>query len=213
VPLAERAGTVALLTNWVIRTALRQMQKWSALGVEPDVSINLSAMDLLDPELESSIMHHSRAFGVRPQRIELEITESAVMRETAAVIATMERLRRHGFRFAIDDFGTGYSSLSYLRGFPFDKLKIDRAFVHGIEHNGDQRRLLKGIVELAHALDLSTVAEGAETAGEVELLTEMQVDQIQGYFFCKPAAAPEAMKAARTLDRGLLNLPTSGQVA
>jgi EAL domain-containing protein (putative c-di-GMP-specific phosphodiesterase class I) len=133
----------------------------------------------------------------------LELTESLFAGGSPQKLKqTLEALKATGVCLAIDDFGTGYSSLSYLRGFPFDKLKIDRAFVHGIETDPDQRRLLKGIVELAHALGLRTVAEGAETAGEVALLTDMRVDEIQGYYFSRPAAAREAMKTIQELNRG-----------
>ena len=211
VPLAERAGTVALLTNWVIRTALRQMQEWRAQGFEPHVSINLSALDLLDPELERSIMHHSRSYGVRPPRIMFEITESAVMRETRAVIATMERLRRHGFRFSIDDFGTGYSSLAQFKHLPVDEIKIDRSFVAELRPGADDAAIVRSTVELGHNLGVQVVAEGVETAEAWRLLLALGCDLAQGYLVSPPLAAAEVLSRLRSLNERLRSADTATQ--
>jgi diguanylate cyclase (GGDEF)-like protein len=211
VPLAERAGTVALLTNWVIRTALRQMQKWSALGVEPHVSINLSALDLLDPDLEPSIMQHTRAFGVRPQRIVFEITESAVMREPAAVIATMERLRRQGFRFSIDDFGTGYSSLAQFKHLPVDEIKIDRSFIADLKPDAADAAIVRSTVDLGHNLGVQVVAEGVETAEAWRMLLAIGCDLAQGYLVSPPVTAAEVPQRLRSLNERLQTADTATQ--
>ena len=211
VPLAERAGTVALLTNWVIRAALRQMREWSAVGFEPDVSINLSAIDLLDPELESSILHHTRTFGVRPNRIVFEITESAVMRETRTVIATMERLRRHGFRFSIDDFGTGYSSLAQFKHLPVDEIKIDKSFVAELRPDADEAAIVRSTVELGHNLGVQVVAEGVETAEAWRVLLELGCDLAQGYLVSPPLAVVEVLPRLRSLNEKLQTADTPTQ--
>jgi EAL domain-containing protein (putative c-di-GMP-specific phosphodiesterase class I) len=203
VPLAERAGTMALLTNWVIRAAFRQLHEWSALGVELDLSINLSALDLLDPELEPSIMHHSRAFGVRPQRIMFEITESAVMRETRGVIATMERLRHHGFRFSIDDYGTGYSSLAQFKRLPVDEIKIDKSFVAELRPEADDAAIVRSTVELGHSLGVQVVAEGVETAEAWRVLLALGCDLAQGYLVSPPLPAAAVLPRLRSLNERL----------
>jgi len=211
VPLAERAGTVALLTNWVIRAALGQMQQWRTAGVELDVSINLSATDLLDPELEPSIVHHTRAFGVRPKRIVFEITESAVMRETRAVIATMERLRRHGFRFSVDDFGTGYSSLAQFKRLPVDEIKIDRSFVAELKPGADDAAIVRSTIELGHNLGVEVVAEGVETADAWRLLRELGCDLAQGYLISPPLLPADVLPRLRSMNERLLTADTATQ--
>jgi diguanylate cyclase (GGDEF)-like protein len=211
VPLAERAGTVALLTNWVIRAALSQMQQWGEAGFEPDVSINLSAVDLADPELEQSILRHTRTFGVRPGRIVFEITESAVMRDTRSVITTMERLRKHGFRFSVDDFGTGYSSLAQFRNLPFDEIKIDKSFVMDLRPDSDDAAIVRSTIDLGHNLGVKVVAEGVETADGWRLLQALGCDLAQGYLISKPLPADEVVPRLKSLNDALLAADTATQ--
>lgn len=211
VPLAERAGTVALLTNWVIRAALRQMQQWSEIGFEPDISINLSAVDLADPELERSILQHTRTFGIRPQRIVFEITESAVMRETRSVIVAMERLRKHGFRFSVDDFGTGYSSLAQFKQLPVDEIKIDKSFVIDLKAGSDDEAIVRSTIDLGHNLGVKVVAEGVETAEGWRLLLALGCDMAQGYLISAPLPAADVVSRLKSLNDALLAADTATQ--
>lgn len=211
VPLAERAGTVALLTNWVIKAALRQMQQWSESGFEPDVSINLSAADLADRELERSILDHTRTFGVRPDRIVFEITESAVMRETRSVIVAMERLRKHGFRFSVDDFGTGYSSLAQFKQLPVDEIKIDKSFVMELQPDSDDAAIVRATIDLGHNLGVKVVAEGVETAEGWRLLLSMGCDLAQGYLVSPPLPADEVVARLASLNDALMPAETATQ--
>jgi diguanylate cyclase len=211
VPLAERAGTIALLTNWVIKAALRQLQEWGDSGFEPDISINLSAVDLADPELEQSILHHARSYGIRPQRIVFEITESAVMRETGSVIVTMERLRKHGFRFSVDDFGTGYSSLAQFKQLPVDEIKIDKSFVMDLKPDSDDAVIVRSTIDLGHNLGVKVVAEGVETAEGWRQLLALGCDLAQGYLISPPLPAAEVIPLLRSLNDGLLAADTATQ--
>jgi diguanylate cyclase (GGDEF)-like protein len=211
VPLAERAGTVALLTNWVIKAAFRQMQQWMEIGFEPDVSINLSAADLADRELEQSILHHTRTFGVRPDRIVFEITESAVMRDTRSVIVAMERLRKHGFRFSVDDFGTGYSSLAQFKHLPVDEIKIDKSFVMELRPDSDDAAIVRATIDLGHNLGVKVVAEGVETPEAWRLLVAMGCDLAQGYLISPPLPADEVVARLVSLNDALVAAETATQ--
>jgi EAL domain-containing protein (putative c-di-GMP-specific phosphodiesterase class I) len=187
------------------------MQQWSESGFEPDISINLSAVDLADPELEQSILRHTRTFGVRPGRIVFEITESAVMRETRSVIVTMERLRKHGFRFSVDDFGTGYSSLAQFRNLPFDEIKIDKSFVMDLRPDSDDAAIVRSTIDLGHNLGVKVVAEGVETADGWRLLQALGCDLAQGYLISKPLPADEVVPRLKLLNDALLAADTATQ--
>jgi EAL domain-containing protein (putative c-di-GMP-specific phosphodiesterase class I) len=148
---------------------------------------------------------------VRPQRIVFEITESAVMRETRAVIATMERLRRHGFRFSIDDFGTGYSSLAQFKHLPVDEIKIDRSFVAELRPGADDAAIVRSTVELGHNLGVQVVAEGVETADAWRVLRELGCDLAQGYLVSPPLTTGEVLPRLRSLNERLLTADTATQ--
>jgi diguanylate cyclase (GGDEF)-like protein len=160
VPLAERAGSIILLTSWVLKTAHEQMRAWNAQGIDLDVSINLSAADLSDPELPELVRGRLRGAGVHANRLVLEITESAVMRETTRAVRMMEELRHDGVRFSIDDFGTGYSSLAQLKRLPVDEIKIDKSFVLDLNRHTDDAVIVRSTIELGHSLGVKVVAEG-----------------------------------------------------
>jgi diguanylate cyclase (GGDEF)-like protein len=204
IPLAERTGNITLVTNWVIRAALRQMQEWREIGFELDVSINLSASDLIDPELELTILHHAREFGVRPQRLTFEITESAVMRETEHVVVTMQRLRKHGFRFSVDDFGTGYSSLAQFKRLPVDEIKIDKSFVKDLEPGSHDAVIVRSTIDLGHNLGVKTVAEGVETPTAWRVLLGLGCDLAQGEIVSMPLPAAEVPARVKQLNEGLV---------
>lgn len=211
VPLAERAGNVALLTNWVIQAAMRQMQQWSASGFEPDVSINLSAADLADGELEQSILSHARVYRILPQRIVFEITESAVMREAHCVVGAMKRLRKHGFRFSVDDFGTGYSSLAQFKQLPVDEIKIDRSFIMDLEPDSDDAVIVRSTIDLGHNLGVQVVGEGVETAAAWRMLLALGCDLAQGYLISPPLPAVEVVPRLQSLNERLNAADTATQ--
>jgi EAL domain-containing protein (putative c-di-GMP-specific phosphodiesterase class I) len=201
IPIAESVGLIDDLGQWMLRESCQQAKLWLDEGWDGQISVNVSVAQIRKVDFEREVEAVLKETNLPACRLCLELTGSLFAGGSPQKLKrVLEALKALGVGLAIDDFGTGYSSLSYLRGFPFDKLKIDRAFVHGIENDAGQRHLLTGIVEFAHALDLRTVAEGAETAGEVALLMEIRVDEIQGYYFSRPLAAGEAMKAAHELN-------------
>jgi diguanylate cyclase (GGDEF)-like protein len=198
IPIAESNGFIADIGRWVIRESCKQAKEWLDEGRDfARVSVNVSVAEMRDAGFAQGIADALAETGLPAQHLCLELTESLFAgqsgRRVQDVLAALKAL---GVTLAIDDFGTGYSSLAYLLGLPFDTLKIDRAFVRGIAAEDGRRRLLRGIIELAHALGLATVAEGAETQGEIDVLRAFGVDQVQGFIFGRPLPAKEAAAAA-----------------
>jgi diguanylate cyclase (GGDEF)-like protein len=190
IPVAEQCGLIDMLGLWVLQTACRQVRQWTdtELG-DMRLAINLSASQFLDPDIVAKIDHALRGNGLSPSRLEIELTETAAMTDAKRTHRTLEALRRMGVRTAIDDFGTGYSSLSYLKTLPFDKIKIDRAFVTGVERSRTSAAICRSIIELAHGLDITVIAEGAERHEEVNFLSSMGCGLFQGYYFSRPVTA------------------------
>jgi EAL domain-containing protein (putative c-di-GMP-specific phosphodiesterase class I) len=184
VPLAERTGGSRHLTRWVLGAAIRQLGEWRREGLELELAVNLSAPDLLDPELTDAILALLRKHRVDPTALILEITESAVMRDPAAAVRTMQLLRIAGVRFSIDDFGTGHSSLSQLSVLPVDELKIDRSFIAQAE--GGAVTIVTSTIELGHSMGLKVVAEGVEEEAAWNLLRRLGCDYAQGYLISRP---------------------------
>jgi diguanylate cyclase (GGDEF)-like protein len=211
VPLAERAGSIILLTSWVLKTAHEQMRAWNTQGIDLDVSINLSAADLSDPELPELVRGRLRGAGVHANRLVLEITESAVMRETTRAVRMMEELRHDGVRFSIDDFGTGYSSLAQLKRLPVDEIKIDKSFVLDLNRHTDDAVIVRSTIELGHSLGVKVVAEGVETAESWELLRQMGCDMAQGFFISAPLPGKEIAQWVRSLNTKLQSAETPTQ--
>lgn len=189
VPLAERTGGCRALSSWVLRTAIRQLAAWNRAGLQLDVAVNLSAPDLLDPDLSDTILALLREERAEATALILEITESAVMREPRVAARTMQLLRIAGVRFSIDDFGTGHSSLSLLSSLPLDELKIDRSFI--APDDPGQVTILTSTIELGHSLGLKVVAEGVEDAAAWNLLRRLGCDYAQGFLVSKPRPAVE----------------------
>jgi EAL domain-containing protein (putative c-di-GMP-specific phosphodiesterase class I) len=201
VPIAESNGLICDLGHWILLESCRQAKTWIDQGFEVrKISVNVSVAQIRQIGFEREVENILRETRLPPSILCLELTES-LFADTALrrVRDVLERLKGIGVKLAIDDFGTGYSSLSYLDGLPFDELKIDRAFVNGIGTNASKHPLLKGMIELSHALDLSVVAEGAETEEEVSVLREMGADRVQGYVFSKPVAAAEVPAAVQLI--------------
>lgn len=194
IPVAEQTGLIITIGDWVIAQAFQQLKVWQSLAqVKNDFSIavNLSAKQFQHPDFIKNIQQNLQEAGIEAKFIELEITESLLINDIETSIRIMHQLKDLGFKLSIDDFGTGYSSLSYLKQFPIDKLKIDRAFVMDIESNNDDKVLAKTIVDLAHNLKLSVIAEGVENQQQLTIIEELGAEEIQGFYFSKPKPAAE----------------------
>jgi len=188
VPLAEATGGSRRLTSWVLKAAIGQMGQWREAGLEVDVAVNLSAPDILDPELGDEILYLLRSRRVEPTSLLLEITESAVMRDPHLAARNMQLLRVAGVRFAIDDFGTGHSSLSQLNMLPVDELKIDRSFISHARLGSDAATIVTSTIELGHRMSLDVVAEGVEEPEAWNLLRQLGCDFAQGFLISRPLA-------------------------
>ena len=201
VPLAESTGGSRQLTNWVLAAAIRQMGEWRRQRLELDLAVNLSAPDILDPDLSDEILRLLRRERVDSTSLLLEITESAVMRDPQVAVRNMQWLRVAGIRFAIDDFGTGHSSLSQLSVLPVDELKIDRSFMSP----GDPGAvtIVTSTIELGHSMGLKVVAEGVEDAAAWNLLRRLGCDFAQGYLISPPLAPAQVPDFVRQANQVL----------
>jgi EAL domain-containing protein (putative c-di-GMP-specific phosphodiesterase class I) len=204
IPLAEDIGLIVPIGKWVIDTVCAQQSAWRAQGIPiVPVAINISAMQFKGSDVFKDVQDALRLHDVSPDDIELELTETLVMQDPDAAEETMRSLRDAGLHLALDDFGTGYSSLAYLKRFPFSSVKIDRAFVTDMTTNPGDAAIAKAIISIGHSLQLKVIAEGVETAEQVQLLRESGCDQIQGFYFSKPVPAGgfADMLRARTISR------------
>ena len=189
--VAEETGLIARIDQWVLREACAQARRWhdeSPDGPAISVSVNLSAQAFGQHDLVRQVSDVLRDTGLAPSGLRLEITESVAMADAERARTVLVALKALGVRISLDDFGTGYSSLSYLQGFPVDTLKIDRSFVIGTDRNDECREIIRTIVNLARTLRLDVIAEGAETAAQVEFLEGLDCRFLQGYFFSRPMA-------------------------
>ena len=186
VPFAEQTGSIRLLTQWMLREAMKLVAGLSAQGLEMQVSVNISINDLRDASFVATTLALAREWGAEPRCICLEVTESSVMDDPASMMAMLHQLREAGFSLSIDDFGTGYSSLAYLQKMPVSELKIDRAFVRGVQRGSGGEMLLDSICALGHRMGLKVVAEGVETADEWALVKRLGCDMVQGWYAEKP---------------------------
>ncbi len=184
--LAEQTGLIKPLTEWVLNEAMRQSSQWQQAGLRIPVAVNLSARNLRDPLLPDKLYQRLAAWKLDPALLHIEITESVIMEDHSISHGILTRLKEMGTRIYLDDFGTGYSSLGYLGHLPAHALKIDRSFVLDILDKPQMRTLVASIVTLGHNLGLSIVAEGVERQAELDLLTTLGCDEIQGYFFSRP---------------------------
>jgi diguanylate cyclase (GGDEF)-like protein len=189
IPLAEETGVIVSLGEWILRTACREAANWSD---RHRIAVNLSPAQLRSSELVAAVMRALADSGIAPHRLELEITESVMMQDSEAAFATLARLHRLGVRIALDDFGTGYSSLSFLQKFPFDRVKIDRSFVHELlDGSAEQRLIARAVVRFAVSLGKTTTAEGVETEEQLDILRAERCTEMQGYYFSRPKRAAE----------------------
>jgi diguanylate cyclase (GGDEF)-like protein/PAS domain S-box-containing protein len=200
IPLAEEAGLIGQIGDWVLQTACRQNQAWREEGLAPiTVCVNVSARQFGQSDWVSRVVDALERSRLDPGGLELELTESLIMQDVAKAVATMHCLRSLGVQFSIDDFGTGYSSLSALKKFPVGRLKIDKSFIHDIGAASTNDKAVAGaVISLGHKLDLRVIAEGVETTEQLAFLRDNDCDEMQGFFFSQPLAAPEIARLLRT---------------
>jgi diguanylate cyclase (GGDEF)-like protein/PAS domain S-box-containing protein len=198
IPILEDAGLIVPVGSWVIDAACKQIGAWLRSDIGPmPISVNVSARQFTEGDLEGVIMDSLKANGVDPGLLELELTESTLMVNTERTIATLRSLKSRGVQISIDDFGTGYSSLAYLRRFTIDKVKIDMSFVQDIVRNADDAAIVLAIISMAHSLRLGVIAEGVETVEQLAYLRHHGCDEVQGHYFGKPAPAEDAESMLR----------------
>jgi diguanylate cyclase (GGDEF)-like protein/PAS domain S-box-containing protein len=191
VPLAEDSGLIIQLGEWVMRNACLQNKAWQDAGLMPmRLSVNFSARQFQQPSFITSVAEILKNTNLDPRWVEVEITESSIMKEPDQAIEKLHELKLMGIRVAIDDFGTGYSSLNYLKRFPIDTLKIDKTFVADVCKDPHDTAIVRAIITLGHALDLTVIAEGVETQEQLQYLTSLGCDVVQGFLFSKSLAAP-----------------------
>ena len=192
--VAERNGMIGELTKWILNTTLRQQSEWKKLGVNMDVSVNLSTINLGDAKLPSMIGQVLGTWQADPSRLTLEITENATINDSDFSLEIITEMKKMGLKLSVDDFGTGYSSLSYVKRFPLDELKIDRLFVQHMRDNKGDQQIVRSVIDLAHNFDLTVVAEGVEDEATLKELKRMGCDTAQGY------AISPALPSAELID-------------
>lgn len=212
IPIAEETGLIVAIGDWALRRAIAQAAAWQRAGLPPlRMAVNLSARQLLQPDLARRIESLLAASGLDPRLFGVEVTESMLIANFAQAVQTLQALRALGVEVSLDDFGTGYSSLSYLHRLPIDVVKIDRSLVPDVTAPARDVSITRAIITMAHQLQMKVLAEGVESAGQAALLVASQCDQMQGYWFSAgvPAAAIETMlRAGRQIDPALLDRRT-----
>jgi len=195
IPLAEETGLIIPIGQWVLETACAQIRTWREAGLAPvPIAINLSARQFHQHNICEMVSNTLREFEVAAHLLELEITESAAMRDAEATTAALHKVKAIGVRIAIDDFGTGYSSLSYLKRFPIDSLKIDRSFITELPGNQDDVSIAQAVITMGHALRLKIIAKGVENEAQLDFLAANFCDEMQGYYFSRPLPADQCTK-------------------
>jgi diguanylate cyclase (GGDEF)-like protein len=198
IPLAEETGLIVPIGEWVLATACARNKAWQGrLLPRLSVAVNLSARQFADSSLLAKLTRIIHASGLDPALLELEITESVVMADGESAVAVLNKLKSTGVQIAIDDFGTGYSSLAYLKRFPIDTLKVDRSFIRDIPADSGDMKITRAIIAMAHGLRLKVVAEGVETAGQLQYLRDQSCDAVQGFYLYKPLREDEVAEALK----------------
>jgi EAL domain-containing protein (putative c-di-GMP-specific phosphodiesterase class I) len=191
IPVAEETGLINPLGEWVLRKACEEATNW------PDgitVSVNVSSLQFKSGNLVQLVISSLAAAGLPAGRLELEITESVLIRDAESTLQILHQLRTLGVRIALDDFGTGYSSLNYLQRFPFDKIKIDRSFIKNLAENDGSLTILEAVISIAKSRDITTTAEGVETEQQMATLRALGCTEMQGYLFSPPRPAAEILQ-------------------
>jgi diguanylate cyclase (GGDEF)-like protein/PAS domain S-box-containing protein len=193
IPLAEETGLIVPIGDWVLRTACAQMRAWQEMGLPPvRLAVNLSAQQIEQPHFVETLLGVLKETGLAADVLEIEITESVIMKDVENTIVKLVKLSDHGVKIAIDDFGTGYSSLSYLKKLPIHTLKIDQSFVHDISRDPGGTSIVTAIIAMAKGLNLNMVAEGVETQKQLSFLRDLDCDEMQGFLYSWPLTAAEA---------------------
>lgn len=195
IDIAEETGLILPIGEWVLKVACNEARNWRSGSAEaPRVAVNISALQFQQPQLPELVKAVLASSGLEPHRLEIEVTETSLMRDTREVLDVLDRLRASGVSIAIDDFGSGYSSLGYLKRFPIDKLKIDKAFIDGCADAGNDAAITSAIIALGRALNLTVVAEGVETGPQLEFLRAGACEVVQGYLLSQPLPATALRK-------------------
>jgi EAL domain-containing protein (putative c-di-GMP-specific phosphodiesterase class I) len=203
IAVAEDSGLIVPIGNWVLRESCRQARAWLDLGLPlKTIAVNVSAMEFLNKHFGEGVLKALDDAGLHPKYLQLELTESILMKNADFTESILNKLRARGVRVAIDDFGTGYSSLSYLTRFPIDILKIDQSFVHQIAASEGDTSLVTAIIGIGRSLKMRVVAEGVETQEQAAFVRTHHCDEAQGYYFSRPVAAKEF---AELLKSGIVN--------
>ena len=201
IPIAEESGLIVPIGEWVLHEACRQAVSWQQPGRPPlSVAVNISAVQFARGDLEDTVRRALAASGLAPGLLELELTESILIRNVDSVLGTVRRLKRLGVMLSIDDFGTGYSSLTYLKRFAVDRLKIDQSFIRDLVSDADSGAIVRAIVQMAQSLNLKTVAEGIEDDGVIAHLRSIGCDQGQGYGIARPMPGPALLAFLAAAD-------------
>jgi EAL domain-containing protein (putative c-di-GMP-specific phosphodiesterase class I) len=190
IPMAEESGLIEAIGEWVIVRVCEQVRLWSDAGIAGvRVSLNVSARQLDRLALHHIIGDAIAASGIAPEMLEIEVTETSILRDVYSATLLLRRLRDMGLRVAIDDFGAGFTSLAFLRDLPIDDLKIDRSFVRDLATGAFDGAVVRAMVTLARSLGLRTVAEGVEETAQMDILRELRCDAVQGFLFSAPLTA------------------------
>ena len=198
IPIIEDSGQILKIGSWVLRQAVNQLRDWLAQGLPPlSLAVNLSSVQFRDPQLPALIRSVMDEAGLHPRFLELELTERVALDDPGGAVAVMNELHELGVRIAIDDFGTGYSSLNYLKRFRASQLKIDQSFVRGVADDAEDQAIVKAIIGLAGSLSVGTIAEGVETAEQLNFLKQHGCQQAQGFYFSPAIAGDQLLTLAR----------------
>jgi len=199
IPIAEESGQIIPISQWVIQRCGEHLNDWkSHLDDDFVLALNISAKHFQKGQLQADMAQVLNQLNIDPSKLELEVTETAIMDDLDLAVDTLNELKKLGIRTAIDDFGTGHSSLSYLRKLPIEVLKIDKSFIDEILISQEDRTLVKGIIDMVHALGIEVVAEGVENHQMAELLQEMNCDLVQGFHYCKPISEADFMELIKS---------------
>ena len=198
IPIAEETNLIIPLGEWIIKKVCEQAKKWHDMGFNLNAGINISAKQFNQDKIVEVIKNTISNTGINPNLIELELTESIIMKNVKRTLKICTKLKKMGVNISVDDFGTGYSSLSYLKHFPIDKLKIDQSFISNLgDHDGDDAKIANLVIDLGHKLGLDVVAEGVETQNQIDFLRKYACDEIQGFILSKPLEINEFEKLVK----------------
>jgi EAL domain-containing protein (putative c-di-GMP-specific phosphodiesterase class I) len=201
IPIAEDCGLILPIGNWVLHEACKQARAWIGAGLPVrKIAVNISAMEFRNDRFLENVFAILKETALDPSALELELTESVLIKRAESAASVLQKLRASGIQIAVDDFGTGYSSLSYLSKFPIDALKIDQSFIRQITATPGDTSIVTAVISMGRSLKLRVVAEGVETLDELEFLKAHQCESAQGYYFSRPVPAPQF---ARLLETGI----------